>query len=229
MLADLLAHRSTERRPARPAPLGLIAALALGVAIAGCASSTKTPQMIYLTPVPPTPTPKPTPTPTPEITVAPTPKPTPTPVPSATIGPCDGSSLTITILTDSGLTWQSGTGHQLATFQLKNTGPVPCLVKAKSQPVLLNGDDSILITGLDPGSAGTLMVDPNATLKTSVQTSDLCGAPPIVAPVQVAFIMSGTGLVTVAATSPTDVGGIPPCLTDPTIPTGEIQMTSWAP
>lgn len=226
MPADLPAHRSTERRPARPVPLGLIAALALGIAVVGCASSTKTPQIIYTTP---SPSPTPVPTPTPEITPSPTPKPTPTPVPSATIGPCNGSNLTITIQTVSGSTWQGGSGNQLATFQLKNTGSVPCLVKAKSQPLLLNGDGSILITGPDPGSAGTLMLDPNGTLKTSVQTGNLCAAPPIVAPVRVAFIMSGTGLIMAEAASPTDMGGIPSCAGDPTIPRGDIQMTSWAP
>ena len=226
MSADIPAHRSTESRPARPALLGLIAALALGVAIAGCASSTKTPKIIYVTP---SPSPTPVVTPTPEITPSPTPKPTPTPVPSPTVAPCNGSNLTITIQTVSGLTWQGGSGHQLATFQLKNTGPVPCLVKAKSQPLLLNGDGSILITGPDPGSAGSLMLGPGATLKASVQTGNLCAAPPIVAPVQVAFVMSGTGLVTAAATSPTDVGGVPPCGGDATVPSGDIQMTSWAP
>jgi len=52
MPADFPAHRSTERRPARPVPLGLIAALALGIAVVGCASSAKTPQIIYITPSP---------------------------------------------------------------------------------------------------------------------------------------------------------------------------------
>ena len=226
MPADLPAHRSTERRPARPARIGLIAALVLGIAVVGCASSTKTPKIIYITP---SPAPTPAPTPTPEITPSPTPTPTPTPVPSPTIGPCNGSNLTITIQTVSGLTWQENSGHQMATFQLKNTGPIPCQVKAKSQPMLLNGDDSILITGPDPGSTGTLMLDPGATLKSSVQTGNLCAAPPIVAPVRVAFVMSGTGLVTAEATSPTDMGGIPSCLNDSTVPSGDIQMTSWAP
>jgi hypothetical protein len=95
--------------------------------------------------------------------------------------------------------------------------------------MLLNGDESILIAGPDPGSAGTLMLDPNATLKTSVQTANLCAAPPIVAPVRVAFVMSGTGLVMAEATSPTEMGGIPSCQGPATVPSGDIQMTSWAP
>jgi hypothetical protein len=226
MPADFPAHRSTERRPARPVPLGLIAALALGIAVVGCASSAKTPQIIYITP---SPSPTPVPTPTPEITPSPTPKPTPTPVPSPTIGPCSGSNLTITIQAANGLTWQENSGHQLANFQVKNTGPVPCQVKAKSQPMLLNGDGSILIAGPEAGSAGILMLNPNTTLKTTVQTGNLCAAPPIVAPVRVAFVMSGTGLVIAETTSPTEMGGIPSCQGPATVPSGEIQMTSWAP
>ena len=87
----------------------------------------------------------------------------------------------------------------------------------------------ILIAGPEAGSAGILMLDLNATLKTTVQTGNLCAAPPIVAPVRVAFVMSGTGLVIAETTSPTEMGGIPSCQGPATVPSGEIQMTSWAP
>ena len=208
-------------------PLGLIAALALGIAVVGCASSAKTPQIIYITP---SPSPTPVPTPTPEITPSPTPKPTPKPVPSPTIGPCSGSNLTITIQTVGGLTWQESSGNQLASFQLKNTGSTPCLISSKDQPLLLNGDGSILISGPAAGSSPNLMLAPNATMLASVQTSNLCAAPPIVAPVVVAFVMpGGTGMVTSSAASSTDLGGVPSCLGDNTAPSGDIEMTSWAP
>jgi hypothetical protein len=95
--------------------------------------------------------------------------------------------------------------------------------------MLLNGDGSILIAGPEAGSAGILMLNPNTTLKTTVQTGNLCAAPPIVAPVRVAFVMSGTGLVIAETTSPTEMGGIPSCQGPATVPSGEIQMTSWAP
>ena len=232
MHAHLPARRSTERRVARSASIGLIAALVLGAALAGCAGATKTPVVVFVTPTPP---PTPTPSPTPEITPGPTPTKTPTPTkvptpkPPPTVGPCYGGGLKISILVSGGVAWQSGTGHEMATFDLKNTGSAPCLIKSKSQPLLLNGDDSILITGPDPGSVPNLMLAAGATLRASVQTSNLCAAPPIVAPVRVAFVISGTGMVTADAASPTDLAGVPPCLADNTVPAGEIQMTSWAP
>jgi hypothetical protein len=117
----------------------------------------------------------------------------------------------------------------MATFQLQNTGSTPCVIASKSQPLLLNGDSSILITGPAPGSSAMLMLAPNATMLASVQTSNLCAAPPIVAPVRVAFVIPGTGMVMADPASSTDLGGVPSCLGDNTIPSGDIQATSWAP
>jgi hypothetical protein len=228
MHAHIPARRSRERRAASSASLGLIAMLVLGAALAGCAGSTKTPVVVFVTPTP-KPTPVPTPSPTPEITVAPTPTKAPTPKPVPTVGPCFGGSLSLTITLQGGQAWQSGTGHEMATFELKNTGSSQCIVKAKSKPLLLNGDGSILITGPDPGSASNLMLAPNGILHASVQTSNLCAAPPIAAPVRVAFIMSGTGMVIADPASPTDLAGVPPCMGDNGVPAGDIQMTSWAP
>jgi hypothetical protein len=133
------------------------------------------------------------------------------------------------MIISGGSAWQGGAGHQMASFQLKNNGPVACLVRAKSQPLLVNGDGIILITGADAGAAATLRVEPNGILKSSVQTSNLCAAPPIVAPVLVEFVLPGTGLVIVPAPSTTDTGGVPSCLADPGTPTGSIDMQSWAP
>jgi hypothetical protein len=211
---------------ARSASFGLIAALVLGAALAGCSGAAKTPKVVFVTP---TPRPTPVPTPTPEVTPSPTPTPKPTPKPTPTVGPCYGGDLKVTIQVQGGVAWQSSTGHEMATFELKNTGSKPCLVMSKSQPLLLNGDDSILIAGPNPGSAPMLLLAPNATLRASVQTSNLCAAPPILAPVRVAFVMFGTGEVTADAASPTDLAGVPPCAGDNTKPSGEMQMTSWAP
>ena len=227
MHAHLPARRSRERRAARSASLGLIAMLVLGAALAGCAGATKTPRVLPF--VTPTPTATPSPTPTPTPTPSPTPTPPPTPKPSPTIGPCYGADLQITMTLQGGLAWQSGSGHEMATFQLENAGSTPCLIASKSQPLLLNGDNSILSSGAAPGSSPQLMLAPNATLLASVQTSNLCAAPPIVAPVRVAFVMPGTGMVTANAASPTDLGGVPSCLGDNTVPAGEIEMNSWAP
>jgi hypothetical protein len=226
MHVDLPARRSSDRGAVRTASLGLIALLVLSAALAGCAGAKKTPQVIFATP---TPEPTPTPSPTPEVTPSPTPTPVPTPTPAPTTGPCKGSSLTITLQPQGGQAWQGVTGHELATFQLQNTGSIPCLISIKSQPLLLNGDGSILISGLNVGSSSSLLVQPNGTLKSTVQTGNLCAAPPLVAPVTVAFVLGGTGLVYAAAASPSDMGGVPPCTGDNAVASGEILMTSWAP
>jgi hypothetical protein len=210
----------------RPLALGLIAMLVLGAALVGCAGATKTPKVIFVTP---TPLPTPVPTPTPVVTPSPTPTPVPTPKPTPTTGPCNGASLTITLTLQGGQAWQSSAGHEIASFLLTNTGSVACLVSSRSQPLLLNGDGSILISGPNPGSPAALLVPPNGTLRSSVQTGNLCAPPPLLAPIQVAFVMPGTGLVYAAPASPTDMGGIPPCNGDNSVPSGDIVMTSWAP
>jgi hypothetical protein len=206
--------------------VGLVAALAIGVVLAGCAGAKKTPALLFVTF---TPSPTPVPTPTPEVTPSPTPTPPPTPKPTPTTGPCNGSSLTITLTLQNGEAWQTGSGRAMASFELKNTGSTPCLVSSKSQPLLLNGDGSILITGPEAGSAAYLLVQPNGTLRTSIQTGNLCASPPLLAPVQVGFVLPGTGLVVVPPPSPSDMGGVPPCSGDSSKPSGDIQMSSWAP
>jgi hypothetical protein len=121
-------------------------------------------------------------------------------------------------------------GHVMATFHLKNNGPIACTVKAKDQPLLLNGNDTILINGPAAGSSATLTLAPGGTLSTDVQTGNLCDAPAIVAPVRVAFMMpGGTGEVVATPLSPTDEGGIPSYMGDPSVYSGSIDMQPWAP
>ena len=220
------ANRTTGHRSARPALFGILAALALGFALAGCAGAAKTPQILYMTPTPePTPEPSPTPepTPTPEITVAPS----PTPVP--TVGPCAGWALGLTLKIVGGSAWQTSSAQQVATIEMRNNGSVVCIVKSKDQAFLLNGDGSILLAGPVPSDATNLTLNPGSVLKTSVQTSNLCGAAPVVPPVRVAFMFPGTGLVSVEPASASDVGAVPSCAGGSGTASGDIQMTSWAP
>ena len=226
MYAHFPARRPSERRVARSASLGLVVALALGAALAGCSGAVKTHQVVFVTP---TPTPTRAPTPTPVVTPKPTPTPSPTPKPSPTTGPCYGANISIAITVNGGVAWQSGSGHEMASFVLTNKGSAPCLFKSKSQPMLLNGDGSILLSGPNPGSVPMLMLAAGKTLQASVQTANLCAAPPITAPVRVGFLIAGTGLVIADPASPTDLGGVPPCTGDANVPSGDIQMTSWAP
>ena len=224
-----------RQREVRHGPVALLVAAALGVALAGCTGSGATPQVVYITPGPAsggvdasssvaasvTAAPSATQAPT----LAPTFAATATPAP----GPCNASNLTATVQSSGGISWQSGAGHRMATFVLKNVGPVACNVKAKSQPLLLNGDDSILILGPAPGSSATLMLAPGGTVHTIVQTGNLCGAPTIIAPVKVAFMMpGGVGLVVATPLSASDEGGMPPCMGDPSTYSGSIDMQPWA-
>jgi hypothetical protein len=136
----------------------------------------------------------------------------------------------INIQGSSGIYWQGGGGHKLATFVLKNNGSLACTVKAKDQLLLLNGDGSTLILGAAAGTSATLTLAAHGSVHADVQTGNLCDAPAIVAPVKVAFMMGGgTGLVEATPLSSSDVGGVPPCLGDPSIYTGSIEAQPWAP
>jgi hypothetical protein len=201
----------------------LLISIAIGAVVAACSGATATPQTIY-TSRPPTPTPAATPTPTPTAT------PTPAPTPAPTIGPCNPSNLALAIKATSGIYWQGGGGHMMATFVLKNNGAVACTVKAKDQPLLLNGDGSILILGPAAGTSATLTVASHGTVQADVQTGNLCDAPAIVAPVKVAFMIGdGVGLVQATPLSSSDTGGVPPCLGDNTVYSGSIDAQPWAP
>jgi hypothetical protein len=221
----------------RRGPTTLLAGLALCFAVAGCSGSSATPPTIYITPTPAPATP--TATPTPEATASPTdaqaaeptatPTDTPVPTPVPTPGPCNASYLALTIQSSGGIYWQGGAGHAIATFQLKNTGAVACTLKSRGQPLLLNGDDSILILGHAPGASATLTLAPGAAVHTDVQTGNFCDGPTIVAPVRVAFMMpGGTGLIVTQPLSSSDTGGVPPCVGDPSVYSGSIDMQPWA-
>jgi hypothetical protein len=102
-------------------------------------------------------------------------------------------------------------------------------IKAKAQALLLNGDDSILILGHAPGTSATLTIGPGAAVHADVQTGNFCDGPAIVAPVRVALMMpGGTGLIVAKPLSSSDTGGVPPCLGDPSIYSGSIDVQPWA-
>jgi hypothetical protein len=166
---------------------------------------------------------------TPTGPATPTPTAVPTPTPSPTIGPCSAVDVSIDITVDQGTYWQGAAGHKAAKFKLTNDGSAGCIVKAKSQPLLLNGDGGVLITGAAAGSSASLTVVAGSSISSQVQTGNLCHAPTIVAPVRVAFVLPGIGTVIATTGSPTDTGAIPPCLGDPGVNSGDITMTLWAP
>jgi len=158
-----------------------------------------------------------------------TPTARPTPTPSPTVGPCSAVDVAIEITVDQGIFWQGAAGHRGAKFTLTNDGSAACIVKAKSQPLLINGDGAVLITGTAAGTSAALTVAAGSSISTAIQTGNLCHAPTIVAPVRVAFVLSGIGTVIATTASPTDTGAIPACLGDPAVASGDITMTVWAP
>jgi hypothetical protein len=161
--------------------------------------------------------------------IATTAAPPPTPSPSPTIGPCSPVAISINITANSSTYWQGAAGQRSARFTLTNSGSTDCIVRAKSQPLLLNGDGGTLITGAAAGTSASLTVAAGASLTTQVQTGNLCHAPTIVAPVRVAFVMPGIGTEIATTATAADTGAIPPCLGDPAVASGDISMTVWAP
>lgn len=161
--------------------------------------------------------------------VATTPTAEPTPSPSPTIGPCSAVAISIDITADSGTYWQGAAVHRAAKFTLTNGRSADCIVRAKSQVLLLNGDGAVLITGAAAGSSAAITVAAGSTLSTMVQTGNLCHAPTIVAPVRVAFVLPGIGTEIATTASATDTDAIPRCLGDPGVASGDLTMTVWAP
>ena len=166
----------------------------------------------------PSPATTPLPTTTPSATTTPSPATTPTPAP--TIGRCDPATLASRITL-----WEGAAGHRIAHVQLTNAGSVSCTVHAMAKPQLVDGRGSVLIDGTNPPSSGFLTVAPGGTLKTLVQDGNYCGPAPV-APVTVAFVLSGGGRIVATPVSPTDTT-VPPCNGAPGS-AGDIEMQPWA-
>ena len=157
-----------------------------------------------------------------EATASPSPTPTPTPVP--TVAACIASGLSARITG-----WNGGMGQRFADVQLTNTSQATCIVFAKSRPQLVDGHGAVLIDGTAPAASSGISFAPGSVLKTQVAVGNYCGPASVVAPVSVAFVLSGVSARVVAtAVSPTDQDGIPPCNGNPGDP-GTISMHDWAP
>jgi hypothetical protein len=209
-----------------------IGAVAIAASIAACGGSSASILVLQNHGIDAGATQAPINAPTPDVatpTPPTTPTPPPTPSPSPTIGPCSPVAISIEITADSGTYWQGAAGQRTARLTLTNSGSTGCIVRAKSQPLLLNGDGGVLITGAAAGTSASLTVAAGASLRTQVQTGNLCHAPTIVAPVRVAFVMPGIGTEIATTATATDTGAIPPCVGDSAVASGDIRMTVWAP
>jgi hypothetical protein len=160
------------------------------------------------------------PSPSPIATPSPTAMPTPTPVP--TIGPCAPADLAARITL-----WEGATGHRIAHVEVTNRGSGSCELTALDRPQLVDGLGSVLIDSAAPAASDTLTISPGDVLTTLVQDDNYCG-PDAVAPVTVAFVLpEGKGRFVATPFSPTDLGGVPPCLGAGSA--GIIEMQPWAP
>jgi hypothetical protein len=122
--------------------------------------------------------------------------------------------------------WNAGMGQRFADVELTNTGQASCIVNA-SRPQLVDGHGSVLIDGAGGAAAVALGFAAGSVLKTQVAVGNYCG-PAAVAPVTVAFVLSGgAGRIVATPLSPTDQSGIPPCNGNPGDP-GAISMHDWA-
>jgi hypothetical protein len=195
----------------RPGPNGGVGSVA-SASPSATATATETPSPTAIA----------TPAATPSPTLTPTPKPTsaPTPTPTPTTGPCDPAKLAARITL-----WEGAAGHRIAHVELTNAGTVSCTLRAMAKPQLVDGKGSVLIDGMNPPASALLTVTPGQVLKTLVQDANYCGPAPV-APVSVAFVLSGGGRIVATPVSPTDTT-LPPC-NGPGSP-ADVEMQPWAP
>jgi Protein of unknown function (DUF4232) len=129
-------------------------------------------------------------------------------------------------------TWQGAAGHQLASVTLTNTSAHTCTVQGTPEVELLDVHGAILIDSQTGGASGLPHIAPGspafhlahgASLKTTVQDGNYCGAAAAL-PTTVALVLPvGAGRL-VAATGPG--GTTPPCLGSPGS-LGSITMNGW--
>lgn len=232
LLADWAAVATTARRPASPpraivirsglsgATLAGAALLFVAVVLAGMLLGRRDPNGL----VGSTPSAAPN---TPAVSASPASSASPAPSrsPSASrapvIGPCDPASLSARITL-----WEGAAGHRIAHVELTHAGSGSCTVRSMARPQLVDGSGSVLIDGSSPPTSSLLTLVPGGVLKTLVQDGNYCG-PAAVAPVSVAFVLSGGGRILARPLAPTDVT-LPPCLGPPGS-AGTIEMQPWSP
>jgi hypothetical protein len=189
------------------------ATAALTLILAGCAvsgTSSASPSLAAIA----------TSSPAPSATAVPSIAAPATPTPAPTIGGCPSANLAARIVS-----WEGATGHRIAHVELTNAGSVACLVEAQPKPQLVAGNGSVLLDGTAVAGSPILTVAAGAVVASIVQDDNYCGPDPV-APVTIAFVFSN-GRVVATPESPTDTGGVPPCL-GPGNP-GVIEMQPWAP
>lgn len=152
---------------------------------------------------------------TPSAVTTPTAPPTTAPVVA-----CDVANLRAQVTT-----WTGAAGSRMGTVELTNDGPA-CHLRKLDRPELVDGSGNLLLDGMTPSSSGTLLLDAGATVRTTVDAADYCGAAPV-APVTVNFIFSSGQTLHASPRSSTDTFGVPPCLGND-LP-GSITMHPWAP
>lgn len=174
---------------------------------------------------------------TPPSLVATLPSPQPS-IPVATLAPTRSEAPTvaptaepITACTSQALSgrvtaWSGAAGSRVASVTLTNTGSATCRLRSMDRPELVDGTGRVLIEGAAPTGTATLLLDAGASVHTQAEAANYCGPDPV-APVSVAFVLSGGDRVVAAPRSSSDTFGVPPCLGSPAPAT--MTMHPWAP
>jgi hypothetical protein len=145
-----------------------------------------------------------------------------TPVPtSQPILACTPSDITARVID-----WTGAAGQRVASLEATNTGAVACLFPTVTRPQLVDGTGAILIDGTTTTGGTRIKVDPGARLTTMAEDGNYCGPTPV-APITVAFLLSGGQRVIAAPVSPTDTTGLAPCMGSGS--PADITMHAWRP
>lgn len=123
--------------------------------------------------------------------------------------------------------WQGAAGSRIADVRIVNTSFAPCYLRNFPRVRLVGANGAVMINGAAASTtAATHVLPALGFLRTEASASNYCG-PAFAKPVTLAFVLPGTlGRVVAIPVSPTDAGGVPPCLGAPGS-TGHISMHAW--
>ena len=123
--------------------------------------------------------------------------------------------------------WQGAAGSRIADVRIVNTSFTPCVLRNYPRVRLVSSTGVVMISGPAASTtAGTHLMAPLGFLRSEVSASNYCGSA-FAKPVTLAFQLPGTlGRVVAIPLSPTDTGGVPPCLGVPGS-AGHISMHAW--
>jgi hypothetical protein len=147
----------------------------------------------------------------------------------AAVGPVEASAPSCTAhqLSARIASWQGAAGSRIADIRLINTSFMACKIRNFPKVQLVSSHGVVMINGSAASTTGAFhTLAPLGFLKTEAATSNYCG-PAFTKPVTLALTLPALlGRVVAIPVSPTDAGGVPPCLGSPGS-AGHISIHSW--